>query len=226
MALGRSTSGTTAVHPLDKQLDFYKEYLIQTRREIDLEKTEGTRILHLKIILLGGLLAFIATTHGFWIAIPFPFLLFALDYMQTSRLQYILDRWQFLEEAVIPKLRQALGDPAARFFEEDVLARHRRRVYWALESLVRTLLILPMIGGSAIALGAVLSKYTSCTSSTAYWATIAYLVALTGLCMIKSEVYRRYLTCLFGIAVSAFFIADLLLIEPFNLIEMINAVLG
>ncbi|MBU2471920.1 MAG: hypothetical protein KKF20_05890 [Bacteroidetes bacterium] len=76
----------------EKQLDFYKDYLIQTRREIDLEKTEGTRILHLKIILAGALLALARGPAELLAILLLPFAMFALDHMQLSRLEYILHR--------------------------------------------------------------------------------------------------------------------------------------
>ena len=89
-------------------LDFWKDYLLRTRKEIDLEKTEGTRILHLKIILIGALLVLVKGPAGLVAFIVLPIVMLALDRMQLSRLQYILNRWEYLETSVIPRLRAAL----------------------------------------------------------------------------------------------------------------------
>ncbi|MBU2471919.1 MAG: hypothetical protein KKF20_05885 [Bacteroidetes bacterium] len=118
-----------------------------------------------------------------------------------------------------------LGSHDFQFFEELVMDRHTQGIYYKLESLVRTLLIAPAIGASAIALAAVLSKYGNVTENYAYGLGIMWLFGLMTFSMTDPRVYRRYQIVLFSVVLSAILVFNLIIIKPFSLIDMVNELL-
>ena len=175
----------------DAPLQFWKDYLLQTRKEIDLEKTEGTRILHIKILLIGALLVLVRGSAGVVASLLLPIVMLALDRMQLSRLHYILHRWEYLGIVVIPRLRAALGDQEAKFFEETVLERNREGFYLRLEAQVRTLLFVPALVASAIGASLLAASVSPRSLSVVYLTGIVWMTILTSIALMKRDVYRR-----------------------------------
>jgi len=85
----------------EAELNFIKDYFIQTRKEIDTEKHERDQILHF-IMLLYGILAigFKIGEDGvfqlkllFWLILFLPVPILSLFYVRAKKLTQIYDRW-------------------------------------------------------------------------------------------------------------------------------------
>ena len=158
-----AASGEAPIHPLEAEAglepqvrgDLLMDYLVQVHREIDVEKQEGTKILHLKIIVAGLTVAFgRGEEAAALVFLPFAFI--SLDLMQASRLEYILDRWTYLAQEVGPRMRYLFDPKGFPLFAEIVIQKASNSEYDDLESAVRTFLMLPVVLGSAAASWALL----------------------------------------------------------------------
>lgn len=177
-------------------LNLWKDVLLRTREEIDLEKTEGTRMLHLKLILIGALLVIVPGPAGPVVLLLLPLVMVAMDTMQASRLEYILHRWRYLTEAVVPRIRVHLAAPEARFFEEDVVERTKDCYYHRTECFVRTLLILPALLLSSISAALLCSRLLQVIRGNPFlpYPYITGALWLTGVTLLaRSAPHRLYL---------------------------------
>jgi hypothetical protein len=171
-------------------INFWKDYLLQTRKEIDLEKTEGTRILHLKILLIGAVLVLVRGPVGLAALVFLPIVMLAMDRMQLSRLHYILQRWEYLAHVVVPRLRDALADESATFFEEAVVDRNRAGFYLPTEGLVRSLLFVPALAVAGISASLLVAMISGRAGAAAYLAGECWLAFLAAISLHHPGVYR------------------------------------
>ena len=176
------------------KLNFIKDYILQTRKEIDTEKKEYIRILHLKIIVVGVILAFSKGNLGILIITSLPFIIIALDYLQQSRLNYILHRWNYMNDHLIPSLKSLMiiKGKHLTFFEENVIERNRKKYYVNLESFVRTILVVPSIIASSIAVMVSFSKYTSIATPFNYLLGISWLTIIVLISAKSNKVYNLF----------------------------------
>lgn len=123
---------------ISDKLSFYKDYIIQTRKEIDTEKIEMTKLVNIKILVVGSIFAFKDGPAVLITACLIPLFLCAIDMIHAARLRYILHRWSYLNEHITPKVKNLLGDDNdIRFFETSVVDRDKKDVYWNMENRVR-----------------------------------------------------------------------------------------
>lgn len=119
------------------KLDFYKDYLIQTRKEIDTEKIEMTKLVNIKILIVGSIFAFKSGPAVLVTACIIPLFIFSIDIMHAARLRYILHRWSYLSEYIVPIVQRLIYDDV-KFFETSVIERDRKdNIYWNTENRVR-----------------------------------------------------------------------------------------
>jgi hypothetical protein len=188
--------------------DFLREYLLQTRKEIDVEKIEGTRLLHLKILLMGAVLALAKGITGLWAIVVLPLAVIAIDMMQASRLLYILHRWEYLARHIVPRIREDLGDPDLPFFEEGVVQRNDGGLYKNLEGRVRTLIFVPAAIASSLALGILLHCTANCPEALQLTIMIAWLIFLCVVGCLLVDVYQRCALIIAFSLVTIFLIID------------------
>jgi hypothetical protein len=206
----------------DSVLSFWRDYLVQTRKEIDMEKTEGTKILHLKILLIGALFLLVKGELGLFAIALLPLAMIALDRMQLSRLQYIIHRWEYLEATAVPQLRRLLGDPSVDFFECRVMGRHRDGFYLPVEAFIRTVLFLPALAASAPAFAAAISILFGLTEGLTYLAALVWLGSLSMLSINVLEVYSRRPTLTTAVIVAIVLFGDWQLVSSLDIIQSIR----
>lgn len=205
----------------DAVLKFWQEYLLQTRREIDLEKTEGTKILHLKILLIGALFLLLKGALGLVAIASLPLAMVALDRMQLSRLEYIIHRWEYLHDHVLPELRKALG-ASPRFFEEFVLQRHRDQRYFPVEAMIRRLLFIPAFCAAAVAAAASVAALVGGPEAQSYSGGVVWVGLLTIPAVHNPNVYGRKWVFIGAALTAVALLADWLLMPSFSILSVIR----
>lgn len=208
----------------DATLKFWQEYLLQTRKEIDLEKTEGTKILHLKILLIGALFLLLKGALGLVAIALLPIAMLALDRMQLSRLEYILHRWEYLHDHAVPELRKALG-ASARFFEESVIQRQKDHYYLPVEAMIRRLLFVPAYCAATVAAGAAVAVLVRGPEGGSYVAALLWLCVLTVPAVHNPDVYGRRWVFVTAAVVVAALLIDYLVMPGFSVITVIRRTL-
>lgn len=121
-----------------------------------------------------------------------PFGMLALDYMQLSRLEYIIHRWEYLTNNAIPKLDELMSlHSSFSFFESTVIERNRDEVYYRLERLVRTFLIIPTILLSSVSVSVFLLKFGHWYERDSYYVGIFWIILLTGITLLKTQAEKK-----------------------------------
>lgn len=140
---------------------------------------------------MGAVLALSKGATGLWGIVVLPLAVIAIDMMQASRLLYILHRWVYLAEHIVPRIRQDLDMQNLRFFEEDVVQRNNRGLYRTLEGRVRTFIFIPAAIASSLALGNILHSTANCHEILMLSIMIIWLAFLCIIGYVHKDVYQR-----------------------------------
>ena len=125
--------------------DFDKEYFLQTRKEIDMEKRERDQILNFAIIILGALgfafvqsdkaKEFVKHPQSIMFEVSTLIILTSLFWVRRKKLQQISDRWYTLYRMAVRNLGKELasetmeavviyGFEKARYMRKDVVLNY------------------------------------------------------------------------------------------------------
>ena len=114
--------------------DFYKDYFIQTRKEIDTDKIERDRLLHFVIILFGGVLVLFTqenlsrellnTTIEVLLHFSFLIIVTTIFWVRWKKMSHIADRWNTLY-----KILEKSGEEITVFLENKVIQGLKKRRY-------------------------------------------------------------------------------------------------
>lgn len=120
-------------------LQFYRDYLIRARADASQDKLSLTIIINIKLTVFGLVLVLMQKGLGIFGVIFLPVIMFALDFYHRMRFEEILHRYEYIDEKIIPKIKELAGRNDFEFFEEQICSNFEDNVYQIREAKVRTM---------------------------------------------------------------------------------------